>query len=178
MSATLRGERYYTTIAGGIYWGSGRTRLRTLAWCHLALLATAAGTRFARFLADYWVINRCILAKGNSGFDIPDNFRNGSNEPVVGKNGSCILQKLTPTNCSQIFYTGLGLKALTKSSWHRAGVLNGPRKRPYMRKQNIWNMQICKICSTKYASLRRGEVLKCDILFDLRPRIRLGPVWF
>ena len=25
-------------------------------------------------------------------------------------------------------------------------------------------------------ALRRGEVLKCDTLFDLRPRIRLGPV--
>ena len=52
----MRLHHKWATIAGGIYWDSGRTRLRTFAWsrCHVA---TAPGTRFFRFLADCWVIN-------------------------------------------------------------------------------------------------------------------------
>ena len=46
------------TIAACIFWHCGKTRLKTFVWCHLA---TAAGTRFGRFLADCWVINRSIL---------------------------------------------------------------------------------------------------------------------
>ena len=41
------------------------------------------------------------------------------------------------------------------------------------------------VCNIQYFTSRtdilglcRGEVGKCDTLFDLRPRIRLGPVWF
>ena len=48
MRVTRPGQWGYTTIAGGLFWVNGMKNVKTIAWCQLA---TAVGTRFARFLA-------------------------------------------------------------------------------------------------------------------------------
>ena len=115
----MRLYQYNTTIAGGIYWDSGGTRLRTYCSRHqvISLPGQLLDTNdvsaelackgscvchqcYAKrndFLSDVDVELKPVkkrrreIEKAVPGVDIPENFQNGSDELVVGKDYSFIL---------------------------------------------------------------------------------------